>query len=119
MGKQLMRSAAASFIVSAMLLSAGGLPAQVAGSSTFGVNVEAMNAVAIGWSAKKKILGKPVYNDKNEKIGMVDDLIVTTETSLSYGIIGASEFLDDVAIPVGQSRNTRDGSSWRARSRTR
>src|SRR5262249_25427434 len=75
-------------------------------SSTFGGSVEAMKAVAVGWSAKKKILGKPVYNDKNEKIGVVDELIVTPETSLSYAIIGASEFLGigkhDVAIPVGQ-----------------
>jgi sporulation protein YlmC with PRC-barrel domain len=86
--------------------SAGRLGAQVAGSTTLGVSVEELKAVAIGWSAKKKILGKAVYNDKNEKIGVVDDLIVTPDKSVSYAIIGAGGFLGmgkhDVAVPVGQ-----------------
>ncbi len=86
--------------------SAGRLGAQVAGSTTLGVSVEELKAVAIGWSAKKKILGKAVYNDKNEKIGSVDDLIITPDKSVSYAIIGAGGFLGmgkhDVAIPVGQ-----------------
>ena len=86
--------------------SAGTLGAQVAGSTTLGISVEEVKAVAIGWSAKKKILGKDVYNDKNEKIGTVDDLIITPDRSLSYAIIGAGGFLGigkhDVAIPVGQ-----------------
>jgi len=86
--------------------SAGRLGAQVAGSTTIGVSVEEVKAVAIGWSAKKKILGKAVYNDKGEKIGVVDDLIVTLDRSVSYAIIGAGGFLGlgkhDVAIPVGQ-----------------
>jgi sporulation protein YlmC with PRC-barrel domain len=86
--------------------SAGRLGAQVAGSTTIGVSVEEMKAVAIGWSAKKKILGKAVYNDKNEKIGVVDDLIITPDKSVSYAIIGAGGFLGmgkhDVAIPVNQ-----------------
>jgi sporulation protein YlmC with PRC-barrel domain len=84
----------------------GGAGAQVAGSSTLGVSVEELKMVAVGWSAKKKILGKAVYNDKNEKIGTVDDLIITPEKSVSYAIIGAGGFLGmgkhDVAIPVGQ-----------------
>ena len=86
--------------------SAGRLEAQVAGSTTLGVSVEELKAVAIGWSAKKKILGKAVYNDKNEKIGAIDDLIITPDKSVSYAIIGAGGFLGmgkhDVAIPVGQ-----------------
>jgi sporulation protein YlmC with PRC-barrel domain len=80
--------------------------AQVAGSTTMGITVEEMKMVALGWSAKKKILGKAVYNDKNEKIGTVDDLIITPDKSVSYAIIGAGGFLGmgkhDVAVPVGQ-----------------
>ena len=80
--------------------------AQVAGSTTMGVTVEEMKVVALGWSAKKKIMGKAVYNDKNEKIGTVDDLIITPDKSVSYAIIGAGGFLGmgkhDVAIPVSQ-----------------
>jgi hypothetical protein len=85
---------------------AGGALAQVAGSTTLGVSVEELKMVAVGWSAKKKILGKAVYNDKNEKIGSVDDLIVAPDKSLSYAIIGVGGFLGmgkhDVAIPVSQ-----------------
>jgi hypothetical protein len=62
---------------------AGRLEAQVAGSTTIGVSVEEIKAVAIGWSAKKKILGKAVYNEKNEKIGVIDDLIITPDKSVS------------------------------------
>ena len=80
--------------------------AQVAGATTVGVTVEEMKVVALGWSAKKKILGKAVYNDKNEKVGTVDDLIITPDKSVSYAIIGAGGFLGmgkhDVAVPVGQ-----------------
>jgi sporulation protein YlmC with PRC-barrel domain len=80
--------------------------AQVAGSTTTGITVEEMKVVALGWSAKKKIMGKAVYNEKNEKIGTVDDLIITTDKSVSYAIIGAGGFLGmgkhDVAIPVSQ-----------------
>src|SRR5262245_65788834 len=86
--------------------SAGRLGAQVAGSTTLAISVEELKAVAIGWSAKKKILGKDVYNDNNEKIGVVDDLIITPDRSISYAIIGTGGFLGiakhDVAIPVGR-----------------
>lgn len=84
----------------------GGVGAQVAGSATLGVSIEELKMVVVGWSAKKKILGKAVYNDKNEKIGTVDDLIITPDKSVSYAIIGAGGFLGmgkhDVAIPVNQ-----------------
>jgi len=98
--------AAVAIVLAAAVLSGIGVQAQVAGSTTIGVSVEEVKAVALGWSAKKKILGKPVYNDKNEKIGVVDDLIITPDRSVSYAIIGAGGFLGigkhDVAIPVGQ-----------------
>ena len=82
--------------------------APVAGSQTvaIGIQVEEMKVVANGWSAKKQILGKDVYNEKNEKVGKVDDLIIAPDRAISYGIIGAGGFLGvdrhDVAIPVNQ-----------------
>ena len=77
---------------------------QVAGSTTIGVTQEETKLVANGWSAKKSILGKAVYNDSNQKIGTLDDLIITPDRSVSYAIIGAGGFLGvgkhDVAIPM-------------------
>ena len=108
MNRKMSRSYLAAIVVAGLVVvgSAGTLDAQVAGSTTVGVSVEELKVVAVGWSAKKKILGKAVYNDKNEKIGVVDDLIITPEKSVSYAIIGAGGFLGigkhDVAIPVGQ-----------------
>ena len=79
---------------------------QVAGSTTLGVTVEEQKVLAMGWSAKKQILGKAVYNSGGEKIGEVEDLIITPEKAVSYAIVGTGGFLGiaqhDVAIPVGQ-----------------
>ena len=79
---------------------------QVAGSTTLGVTVDEQKVLAVGWSAKKTILDKAVYNSSNEKIGEVEDLIITPEKAVSYAIVGVGGFLGmaqhNVAIPVGQ-----------------
>jgi sporulation protein YlmC with PRC-barrel domain len=84
--------------------------AQVAGSTTTGVTVEELKTIALGWSAKKQILGKSVYNDKDEKVGDVDDLIIAPDSSVSYAIIGVGGFLGlgerQVAIPVSRFKNS-------------
>ncbi len=90
----------------AWTLAAGTAGAGVAGSTTIGVAVEEMKALALGWSAKKQILGKDVYNDRNEKVGTVEDLIIAPDKAVSYAIVGVGGFLGldrhDVAIPAGQ-----------------
>ena len=95
-----------------MLTSAGSVLGQVAGSATSGISTEEVKMVAVGWSAKKQILDKDVYNDANQKIGVVDDLIVTPSNAVSFAIVGAGGFLGvgkhDVAIPVSQLKMDRD-----------
>jgi sporulation protein YlmC with PRC-barrel domain len=80
--------------------------AQVAGSTFVGSSYTELRDVAMGWSAKRQILGHPVYNDLNEKVGSIDDVIVTTDKAVSYAIINAGGFLavtkHDVAVPVSQ-----------------
>jgi sporulation protein YlmC with PRC-barrel domain len=80
--------------------------AQVAGTST--VSVTEATQVAMGWSVKKSILGKTVYNDAGEKIGKVEDMIISPRQNVSYLIIGAGGFVGigrhDVAVPVAQVR---------------
>jgi sporulation protein YlmC with PRC-barrel domain len=91
---------------------AGDLRAQVAGSTTIGASQKEMKLVAVGWSAKKKILGTAVYNDKNEKIGTVDDIIIAPDRAVSFAIIGVGGFVGigkhDIAIPVNQIREEKD-----------
>ena len=106
------RTVAAMAVTAVILMSAASAGAQVAGSSTIGVTTEEIKAVMEGWSAKKAILGKAVYNDKNEKIGTIDDLIITPDRSVSYAIVGAGGFLGigkhDVAIPISQLKLEKD-----------
>ena len=49
--------------------------AQVAGTTTVSVRVTELQEVAKGWSVKRSILGQPVYNDKDEQVGSIDDII--------------------------------------------
>ncbi len=89
------------------LCGAGPAAAQVAGSSTaVGVAVLTSTQIASGWSVKKTLLGKHVYNDAGQKVGEVEDLIISPDKSVSYVIVGAGGFVGlgrhDVAIPVKQ-----------------
>lgn len=104
----MLRLALATFTAIAILTVSGQSGAQVAGTATVGVTVTEMKEVIMGWSAKKKVLGKPVYNDANQKVGSVDDIIITPDKSVSYAIVGTGGFVGlgkhDVAIPVSQFR---------------
>ena len=83
------------------VLGAGSARAQVAVSTEVGAAV--VRDVALGWSAKRQILGKAVYNDQNQRIGTISDLIIAPDTSVSYVIVGAGGFVGlghhDVAVP--------------------
>jgi len=80
--------------------------AQVAGSTLLGVSVAEMRDVSLGWSAKRQILGQQVFNDKDERVGSIDDIIIAPDKAVSYAIINAGGFTGltkhDVAIPVSQ-----------------
>jgi sporulation protein YlmC with PRC-barrel domain len=86
---------------------------QVVGSTQLGVAVAELRDVTTGWSAKRQVLGKTVYNDGGDRIGKVDDIIVAPDKAVSYAIIGAGGFLGmgrhDVAIPVSQIKQQSDG----------
>jgi len=83
-----------------------GAQAQVAGSTVVGVAAVELRDVTMGLSAKRQVLGKPVFNDRNDRIGSVDDIVIAPDQAVSYAIIGAGGFLGvakhDVAIPVNQ-----------------
>ena len=75
--------------------------AQVAGTTLLGVSVEEMRNVALGWSVKRTILGQPVYNDNNERVGSI-----APDKAISYAIVNAGGFLGlakhNVAVPVSK-----------------
>jgi sporulation protein YlmC with PRC-barrel domain len=93
-------------VAAAALVPSRTAAAQVAGQATVGVTVEEMRLVVLGWSAKHKLLGHSVHNDKNEDIGKIDDIIVSPKRTVSWAIVGVGGFLGigrkDVAIPMDQ-----------------
>ena len=105
MTKTLLSSTLALSLFTMMLPCSAG--AQVAGSTTtLGVSVVEMTQVAAGWSVKKTLLGKVVVNDAGDKVGTVEDLIISPDRAVSYVIVGAGGFVGlgrhDVAIPIKQ-----------------
>jgi sporulation protein YlmC with PRC-barrel domain len=84
--------------------------AQKAGSTL--VTTTEMREVATGWSAKKQILGKDVYNDTGEKIGDINDLIVAPNRAVSYAIVGVGGFLGmgehDIAVSMDKLKFVED-----------
>jgi sporulation protein YlmC with PRC-barrel domain len=79
--------------------------AEIVGSTTTTTTTNVLD-VTTGWSAKRQVIGQAVFNDKNEKIGTIDDVVIGPDKSASYAVIGAGGFLGmgkhDVAIPVTQ-----------------
>ena len=94
-------------VCTSLVIAAGAANAvvQTAGSMV-SVSTTELREVARGWSAKKQILGEGVYNNIGEKIGDINDLIVTPAKAVSYAIVGVGGFLGvgehEIAVPVGQ-----------------
>ena len=69
------------------------------------VSVEETALVATGWRASK-LMHAAVYNEKDQKIGKIDDFIVSPDGTLSVAVIDVGGFLGlgthRVAIPVQQ-----------------
>jgi sporulation protein YlmC with PRC-barrel domain len=82
--------------------------AQVAGSTAASVTLTERHAVAMGWSARRSVLGKTVYTETGQKIGQVQDIIIAPGGKVSYLVIGAGGFLGigrhDVAVAADRVR---------------
>lgn len=80
--------------------------AQIAGAQPLGVSVTESTDLILGWSVKKSVLNKPVYNENGERVGVIHDIIIAPDRSVSFAIVAANQFLGvahhDVAIPVEQ-----------------
>jgi sporulation protein YlmC with PRC-barrel domain len=79
--------------------------APAAGVVPLGLTVEETAAVLKGWRASK-LLRADVYNDDNQKIGRIEDMIVAPDGQLAAAIIDVGGFLGmgkhRVAVPVEQ-----------------
>ena len=93
-------------VVGALGLAGPGAAQVAGGTTTVDTNTTELTRLALGWSVKKTLLGKTIYNDAGKKVGKVEDLIISPDKNLSYVIVGAGGFVGigrhDVAIPVTQ-----------------
>jgi osmotically-inducible protein OsmY/sporulation protein YlmC with PRC-barrel domain len=71
------------------------------------ITVEVMRTITVGHRASK-LLGAPVYNEHEERVGTIDDLIISPDRALSSAILSVGGFLGLgrrlVAIPVEELR---------------
>ena len=99
-------------VAAALALVAPSAYVQAAASKTLSVSQQEMSLAQKGWSAKKDIMGKAVYNDNNEKIGDVNDVIFSRNNSASFVVIGVGGFLGmgehDVACPLSRVKHDND-----------
>lgn len=109
---RLSRGATTVGLAAALVLVAPGAYVQAADSKNLSVSQQEMKLVDRGWSVKKDMMGKSVYNDKNEKIGDVNDLIFSQNNKASFAIIGVGGFLGvgehDVAVPMSHIKHESD-----------
>jgi sporulation protein YlmC with PRC-barrel domain len=94
------------FLAACAAATAQAASAQVVGNQPIGITVTEADAIVSGWSIKRSILRKPVFNEHAEKVGTVYDIVVAPDKSVSYAIIDAQGFIGiprhDVAVPVDQ-----------------
>lgn len=79
-----------------------------AGQSDSAASTEAIT----GWSAKDDIIGKSVFNENDEKIGDINDIVVASDGRSMYLLVGAGGFLGmgqkEVAVPFERFQRTDD-----------
>jgi sporulation protein YlmC with PRC-barrel domain len=97
-------------LVACMLPAAVAVQAQGTPQTVVRYKVDIAN-VAVGFRASK-LVGAAVINDANEKIGTVDDLIVTRNDRVVYAILSVGGFLGVgdklVAVPFAELELTED-----------
>ena len=99
-----MKSAPGTTAAPGAITTAPGTPAEGYESALAPTAAES-GLIATGWRVSK--LNKAtVYNDANEKVGKIDDFIVTKDGSLTFAIVNLGRFLGYgnylVAIPVNR-----------------
>jgi hypothetical protein len=94
-----------------------GAVAQIAGLQPLGGTVEQTNALVKGWSVRKALVDEPVYNDLNDKIGSIYDVVIAPDRKATYAVVSVGGFLGMgkhyVAIPVDHFE-IRDGNLFLA-----
>ena len=88
--------------------------APVAGRIPLGVTVIETEAIAKGYRVSK-LIGAQVKNDKGERIGKIEEMIVSPDGKVTMAVVEVGGFLDlgdhRVAIPVQQFTSLEPGNA--------
>ena len=84
----------------------------VVGGAVMAVNVDIV--ATTGYRASK-LLGSDIYNDKGDKIGVLDDFIVGSDANVSVAVISVGGFLGmgdrKVAVPASLFTSNQKGQT--------
>jgi sporulation protein YlmC with PRC-barrel domain len=76
---------------------------------------QTMNKPATGQWRASKLIGVDVYNQQNEKLGEINELILNSSGQIAGAVIGVGGFLGmgerDVMVPLNQLRFSNEGTS--------
>ncbi|HWV55761.1 PRC-barrel domain-containing protein [Pseudorhodoplanes sp.] len=76
---------------------------------------QTMNKPATGQWRASKLIGVNVYNQQNEKLGEINELIMNSSGQVAGAVIGVGGFLGmgerDVMVPLNQLRFSSDGAT--------
>ncbi len=74
-----------------------------------------MNQTASGQWRASKLIGVDVYNQQNEKLGEINELILNSSGQVAGAVIGVGGFLGmgerDVMVPLNQLRFANEGTT--------
>lgn len=76
---------------------------------------QTLNQAMTGQWRASKLIGVDVYNNQNEKLGEISELIMSPSGQIAGAIIGVGGFLGmgerDVMVPLNQLRFSNEGTS--------
>lgn len=76
---------------------------------------QTMNQTTTGQWRASKLIGVNVYNQQNEKLGEINELILSPNGQIAGAVIGVGGFLGmgerDVMVPLNQLRFAHEGSA--------
>lgn len=76
---------------------------------------QTMNQTSTGQWRASKLIGVNVYNQQNEKLGEINELILSPNGQIAGAVIGVGGFLGmgerDVMVPLNQLRFANEGSA--------
>lgn len=87
-------------------------PGTTAPATNMSSDTTASTEAITGWSAKDDIIGKSVFNENDEKVGDINDVVISSDGQTLYLLVGAGGFLGmgqkDVAVPFERFQRNDD-----------